>query len=55
MVRNQVQPYLVPKTELVDVVGKGNASTMVKRAPAALPKAYGAMPKGYQAMPVRVK
>ena len=54
MVRNQVQPYIVPKTELVDVVGKANAR-MVKRAPAALPKAYVAMPKGYQAMPVRVR
>ena len=31
-VRDQVQPYLVPKTELVDVVGKGhNASVAVAR------------------------
>jgi len=55
MVRNQVQPYIVPKTELVDVVGKANATMMVKRAPAALPKAYAAMPRGYQASPVRVR
>ena len=55
MVRNQVQPYIVPKTELVDVVGKANATMKVKRAPMALPKAYVAMPKGYQAAPVRAR
>ncbi len=55
MARNQVQPYIVPTTELINVVGKGTVSTMVKRGPAALPKAYAVMPKGYQAMPVRVR
>ena len=37
MTRNKVQPYLVPTTELVDVVGKGNGShlslPMRKRTP----------------------
>jgi hypothetical protein len=32
MVRNKVQPYIVPSTELVDVVGKGvNASISVEK------------------------
>jgi len=52
MTRNKVQPYIVPKTELVDVVGMGNGSsgsgnmsmTMMKRSPPLQNKGkYGRM------------
>ena len=31
MVRNKVQPYIEPTTELVDVVGMGNGTAVSKR------------------------
>ncbi len=45
MTRNKVQPYIVPSTELVDVVGMGNASNMSlpmkKRSPMFEKGTYG--------------
>lgn len=50
MTRNKVQPYIMPKTELVDVVGMGSGSssnmsmTMMKRSPPLQNKGnYGRM------------